>query len=968
MFYFESQFIKTDVTAVKILRNYYLVGVGGYLHVFDKNTYKLITKIYVFEGQKIYEIIPDADENKILLYGGRYLKVITTDQNFTCVNESACKIASDWILAAKWTDNYQQIVTVSIHNRLQIWNTDLEGITEISSEEKCILYSAFIYGDRFEELVILSGTVFSEVLIWRPDKNGESLVLKRLQKHKGVIFSVHYNEVSNYICSSSDDRSAVVWKPKNENLLTELEQENIEINITCHVFGHFSRIFRCHILQECFLTVGEDSLLNIWTFDGSLIRKIETSQGGPVWAIDADENDNIMLIGSSDCAATLFPINCNFEEQTLSIPDKVPKNLTILANNNLVVVSESGTIYYYIKKRLEWVQVHKHYDLKSYCVVVVSKCRNLVALAGFHGQIYIYKQENDELHEIVSYKTKTKSRIFSLHWISCTTFLTCQSEGIMTVYGLKNNNVVPLSNFILPPSKERWSTTAVFTEKNFVVGDRKGNLHLFELGRLEAVQTLKKVHSYLGVTSLMMENNKLTSLGRNATIKTFTLKNGRLHLNSSNKLPFMWLANIIGDLLLAFSGDKFVLWNHEAKRVIFEKSCGGGHRSWDFHRTDNKVVFSYIKDKKIHVDLILNNFSPVDLIESFQVKEINSVKIIKVFDNYVVVSGGEDTTLRINLHTKNNFISLVSLKPHLSSIRTIATYKVVKKSGGNNETYLVFSGGGRAQIICWKLEVLTTESAVKDVICSEQHSYYKIIDCEESEMRIMDLVVTSIQNQLLLFAACSDGNIKIFFIDVDSSGKYCLKFYRDVFYKLRCILKLCKINIFSRDIFATMATDGQLVFWDMSNICRSKSEIKWFHSIQSHQSGINSYDYKLLNDNLCLFLTGGDDNAIVLNLVRFQNKTSVTIDNIDIFTDSGTHCAQITGVFLSDKYFITASIDQRIAIFEWQLLDEKLICKYITKYNTAVADLQGLCCFENSDFDAFVYGKGIEYIKIKKKS
>lgn len=84
----------------------------------------------------------------------------------------------------------QQIATVSIHNRLQIWNTNLEFITEIQCEEKCILYSAFICYDKFEELVILSGTVFSEILIWKPDREKPGLILKRLQRHKVGKFDI----------------------------------------------------------------------------------------------------------------------------------------------------------------------------------------------------------------------------------------------------------------------------------------------------------------------------------------------------------------------------------------------------------------------------------------------------------------------------------------------------------------------------------------------------------------------------------------------------------------------------------------------------------------------------------------------------------------------------------------------------------------------------------------------------------
>ncbi|KAJ8931515.1 hypothetical protein NQ314_015588 [Rhamnusium bicolor] len=449
----------------------------------------------------------------------------------------------------------------------------------------------------------------------------------------------------------------------------------------------------------------------------------------------------------------------------------------------------------------------------------------------FHGQVYIYKEENGTLQQICFFEHKNKSRILSLHWLNCRTLLTCQTEGKITLYYLKNDNIFPISYYTLPVCKERWTTTALFVkDNNFVVGDRKGNLHLFEFGKVEAVQSVKKVHNYLGVTNLIIDDEKIKSLGRNGSIKTF-LFNKTLQLISSDKLPFTWLVNIIDDLLMAFSGNNFIIWNHKTKRIVFEKSCGGGHRSWDLFKNNNQITFSYIKNKLINtIHFQLNDFLPVDLIEGYQVKEINSVKIIKIFHDYIIISGGEDTSLRINLFNSNNFKNLITLKSQLSSIRTITMVEISKESD-KNKMYLVFSAGGRAQIICWKLQLFTEDNYFKNLVCSEQHSYYKIINSDESEMRIMDLALTNIQDKLILFCACSDGNIKVFHV-ADNVGRYHLIFCRDIFYKLKCILKLCIVSIFSHNILLTMATDGNLVFWDVTNIFKDVKEIKPFHFIR----------------------------------------------------------------------------------------------------------------------------------------
>lgn len=79
---------------------------------------------------------------------------------------------------------------------------------------------------------------------------------------------------------------------------------------------------------------------------------------------------------------------------------------------------------------------------------------------------------------------------------------------------MENEKLKLITRLILPYSKERWSTTACLTEtKNLVVGDRKGNIHLFCLGIENPIQTIKKAHSHLGVTFLMTEEDKIFSFG-----------------------------------------------------------------------------------------------------------------------------------------------------------------------------------------------------------------------------------------------------------------------------------------------------------------------------------------------------------------------------------------------------------------------------------------------------------------------
>lgn len=307
---------------------------------------------------------------------------------------------------------------------------------------------------------------------------------------------------------------------------------------------------------------------------------------------------------------------------------------------------------------------------------------------------------------------------------------------------------------------------------------------------------------------------------------------------------------------------------------------------------------------------------------------------------------------------------MIVLKSHLSSIRAITSYNISEDSAKNESAYLVFSAGGRAQIICWKLDVFEENDCLK-VKCQEEHSFHEPLKSEESEVRVMALVVTKIKEMLTLFSACSDGNIKVFTIG-NKNGKFELVFCRNIFYKLKCLMKLAGFIINKRHVLVSMATDGHLTFWDMSDLS-NEADIQPFGYSKVHQSGINSCTTKYLDNNMRLFLTGGDDNAIVLSVVEFELSKfgKMTCKTISCFTDVGVHCAQVTGLYLGSHYFLSTSIDQRLALFSWSFQNETIHCNLVTKYDTVISDIKGLKCFETLNiYDILIYGNGMEFLKM----
>lgn len=159
------------------------LGIGDYLYIFNGKTRQYQQKLQIFEGRNIYGIVPY--NLKCIVFSGKYLKIIHTDEEFQNITKETQQTYSDWILDAKWTNNGETFVTVSMHNKFQIWNSLLCLECEKECEDKCMLYSAHIYIQQ-ENIMIFAGTVFSEILVWngRNSVNDKCQVMKRLQGHK----------------------------------------------------------------------------------------------------------------------------------------------------------------------------------------------------------------------------------------------------------------------------------------------------------------------------------------------------------------------------------------------------------------------------------------------------------------------------------------------------------------------------------------------------------------------------------------------------------------------------------------------------------------------------------------------------------------------------------------------------------------------------------------------------------------
>lgn len=735
------------------------------------------------------------------------------------------------------------------------------------------------------------------------------------------------------ICSASDDRSAILWK------ITD--PIKLEVTQLCQVYGHFSRVFRCLVLNDFFVTAGEDSLLILWNFKGKMFKKFDTHQGGSVWSLCATEN--VICTGGNDGAILTFNISVNCSKNIINLPsDETPKSVAILSSGNVLCFTENAFLLQYNTVSNEWVNIGQISDLSKYCVMQVSPCRKLVALAGFKGQLYLFRMQGERLQCWQKYRLENQTRIFAFHWLDCKTFIVTQANGLLSLFYYYKQRFHFIQIYKLPPSKEQWSTCACILGRNLIVGDRRGNLHNFQIGpksSQDPINTIKKAHSYLGVTNIHCISQSLVSLGRDGVIKKHTLIDHLLTTLESNKTKFSWLTalELQNRLLLSFTEDRFVISDMKFQRMLFEVPCGGGHRSWHYLTSPDEFKFAYIKRKSLNfLSVNLNKLLQSNVVEGLHIREINCCKLIQTPSELFMISGGEDTILRISRNfLEGNFEVVGCLKVHLSSIRAMFVHTLAP------DKYLVVTAGGRSQIICWELNL-------PDCRCDEKFNLY---EPQTTETRIMDLVVVKGDDKKLrVIAGTSDGTVKSYLLTEN------LKLEPEdvALHSRHSITKLANISYNSVDVLVSMGTDGTLKLWSYTNNLVQLASLPLLH-----QSGINSFSYHSKPEGVWI-LTGGDDNCITLSLLTENNwKKKYMVQNSEL------HCAQITGAYLGDGYFITSAIDQRVIVHKWTWINETVKLEVVGQYNTTIADSQGMDVLElEGKLILCVYGNGFECLEV----
>lgn len=817
----------------------------------------------------------------------------------------------------------------------------------------------------------------------------------------------------NLLTTTSDDRSVKIW---NLNFQETNNWNSCTFDSSKSMFGHTARIFRHKIIEyngnPLVVSIGEDSNVCIWTRDGKLVCRTAVSEGSALWNLDYDPNTKYLMTCGSDGNINQISLKEIFEQEqhhyeTLPIDlhsnEEFFSKIRILQKNNLLIgLTNQHNLYYRsvdTTTSQQWNSIGNQ-SKDRYKSALLEVHENFVATAGYQIAT-IYRWTNSQF-DIVLNENLSNGMIRSLKFLGNNEFVICDDQGNCALCTIENGilNSRKTIQFILPACKERWITVALRHQNNLILSDRCGNLHLFVIdGNREEIvlrNTLKHIHGNLGCTCIYFESHATNvphfkTAGHDGTLKTIFINqsNQSLEIKFTHQIPIAWSDKIIelndnpsAQLIAGFNDNHFIVWQQH-NNFKFEYECGGGHRYWDLYidYSHSKCHLYFIRTKNIHrVQFNFNHMQqhPFNIIKSnWHTRPCNTVKCITLTnDRVLLISGGDDNLMKFTeingfamqqqqQHLPSHIADMIL---HISNVKTIST--IVSSASNqlnayNKKNRLIFSAGGRAQICVTELEIgqcnriecheVTNFMLRMNDLTRKRLGKAQIIDFDP-ETRFMSLNAYIDSNTVYLIVGCSDGYLRQFYYDKRSILLITSTFYG------RCILSVYQFFFNKQNYLLTMATDGKICFW---NLNRFKETSKPFFELSHHDSGINSFDVLLFDDENRLYVaTGGDDQAIVISMLRITENSSLNnVEQPQVIIEKTVkflynHTAQVNGVQFSRNEMALYSVGVDQVIFRVDLT--KFVIKKIAY--TCISDAKGLKVIDGGKI--LVYGCGVQLLNI----
>ncbi|XP_051508507.1 WD repeat-containing protein 6 [Myxocyprinus asiaticus] len=536
-----STVLVAPVTALEFLgEEFLLTGEGPILSVYSLHAPPTkCTSLNVLHSYRIHGIRPRKcsndlissesslwDNEELIIFGGKGVRLISLSSGGQCLKLiSPLLELQDWVLDIHWLEGVPHpLLGVSLaHNALLLLEAESGNVLSLySCVETCLLYSALLIGPSWDSLVLVGGTVFNQLVLWRPrgsEPEGHSQVERRLLGHSGVIFSLCYLKKSEWLASASDDRSVRLWNVGKLGGDAGCGEESP----TCLrvLYGHQARVFCVRLTPSRVFSAGEDGACLLWEWrgEGKVGHTFRGHKSGGVRALAVSEGSvccrgGWMATGGADGGIRVWKVakEKKESEETQAEPQMdlgfkgqgCPKVVRLVVEggvNKILVCTDQGEVY--LGQGETWDVIWQGgAEFQSYCVMEVTSVQVLnydsvvwlCAVGNLNGGVKAFPVGQPGAGVLLR---AGEGKVHSVLWLKCLfggcwglCLLASGSEGLVYRWKIEvmegetglHLKVKRLPPFLLPPCAKRWLTSAVTLsqkQRSYLCGDRRGSLLLY---------------------------------------------------------------------------------------------------------------------------------------------------------------------------------------------------------------------------------------------------------------------------------------------------------------------------------------------------------------------------------------------------------------------------------------------------------------------------------------------------------
>ncbi|CAG0919681.1 unnamed protein product, partial [Notodromas monacha] len=316
----ERVMVNAPVTAACFLtQDLVAVGQGNILEIYEVPGGKQVYQAEVLRRGTDIKGLKFVDHDakwRLLAFGDRFLVIVSLktesfssnrrievkkpNENLTC---------EDWLISVDILSNgsEEELILLTAHNRVQIFVDHHRKALDCCCTDQSLVVCGRVLREANDDLIVITGTMFSEVLIWSccGNEDKESVILHRLKGHQGIVFHVQIDPTRKYLLSTSDDRSVRIW--------TRVEGDSwssAKFQCSPALYGHGARVWAADFLGGMLVaSAGEDSQVCVWNWNtNSLHHRLSAHGGASLRCLAVSRECRAMFTPASEAAGIVFHV------------------------------------------------------------------------------------------------------------------------------------------------------------------------------------------------------------------------------------------------------------------------------------------------------------------------------------------------------------------------------------------------------------------------------------------------------------------------------------------------------------------------------------------------------------------------------------------------------------------------------------------------------------------------------------